>query len=72
MAETLSSISVVPVPGHPAHLRDAFLPIARLPVQSRATVTDALHRIPAGGDILIAGSLYLAGQVLRLNWEVPD
>ena len=24
------------------------------------------------GDVLIAGSLYLAGEVLRLNREVPD
>ena len=32
----------------------------------------ALGALPAGGDVLIAGSLYLAGEVLRLNGEVPE
>ena len=32
----------------------------------------ALKALPPAGDVLIAGSLYLAGEVLRLNREFPD
>jgi dihydrofolate synthase / folylpolyglutamate synthase len=31
-----------------------------------------LQALPPEGDVLIAGSLYLAGEVLRLNREFPD
>ena len=34
---------------------------------------EALARIRKGGlPVLVAGSLYLAGEVLRLNGEFPD
>lgn len=66
------SISVVPAPGHDAHKPDDFAPFTSLPVRSFATVPDALAALPPKGDVLIAGSLYLAGEVLRLNREVPD
>jgi dihydrofolate synthase/folylpolyglutamate synthase len=60
---------VVPVPGHEHHSAEAFGPAA-LPA---ASVEQALAAIPADGlPILIAGSLYLAGEVLRLNGELPD
>lgn len=66
------SISVVPAPGHDAHKPEDFAPFTALPVRSFATVPEALAALPAEGDVLIAGSLYLAGEVLRLNREVPD
>ncbi len=68
----LRSLSVVPAPGHEAHRPEAFAPHSDLPVHSFADVPAALAALPAGGDVLIAGSLYLAGEVLRLNRELPD
>lgn len=67
----LASLSVVPAPGHEAHPPGAFAAHSDLPVRSFAGVEEALAALPPIGDILIAGSLYLAGEVLRLNHEVP-
>jgi dihydrofolate synthase / folylpolyglutamate synthase len=71
LADQLLSLSVVPAPGHDAHATEAFAPFTKLAVRSFAGVEQALQALPAGGDVLIAGSLYLAGEVLRLNDEVP-
>ena len=68
----LRSVSVVPAPGHDAHRPEDFAAHTSLPVQSFANVADALAALPPEGDVLIAGSLYLAGEVLRLNREFPD
>ena len=70
--DRLLSVSVVPAPGHEAHPPEAFAAYTDLPVRSFADVKTALSDLPAQGDVLIAGSLYLAGEVLRLNLEVPD
>jgi dihydrofolate synthase / folylpolyglutamate synthase len=72
LAARLASISVVPAPGHDAHPPEAFAAQTTLPIRSFASVEDALRALPLDGDILIAGSLYLAGEVLRLNRQVPD
>ncbi|MBV1686484.1 bifunctional folylpolyglutamate synthase/dihydrofolate synthase [Novosphingobium sp. G106] len=77
LANQLLSISVVPAPGHDAHAPEDFAPFTALPIRSFAKVEDALGALPPaneddGGDVLIAGSLYLAGEVLRLNGEIPD
>ena len=66
------SISVVPAPGHEAHKPEDFAPFTALPVRSFGAVPEALAALPPEGDVLIVGSLYLAGEVLRLNQEVPD
>lgn len=68
----LSSISVVPAPGHDAHPPEDFARYTALPVRSFANVAEALTALPPQGDVLIAGSLYLAGDVLRRNQEFPD
>jgi dihydrofolate synthase / folylpolyglutamate synthase len=68
----LASLSVVPAPGHDAHPPAAFAAHSELPVRNFATVAAALGALPPQGDVLIAGSLYLAGEVLRLNREIPD
>ena len=68
----LLSLSVVPAPGHEAHAPEEFAAHSDLPVRPFADVSAALAALPAGGDVLIAGSLYLAGEVLRLNAEFPD
>ncbi len=72
MAGKLLSVSVIPAPGHEAHKPEDFAPHTHLPVRSFPDVEQALLALPPGGDVLIAGSLYLAGEVLRLNHEIPD
>jgi dihydrofolate synthase/folylpolyglutamate synthase len=69
LAGRIRSLTVVPVPSHDHHGVAAFGPDAR----AAANVADALLHIPSDDfPILIAGSLYLAGEVLRLNDELPD
>jgi dihydrofolate synthase/folylpolyglutamate synthase len=69
LAGRIRSLNVVPVPGHECHPASAFGPEARAAIN----VEDALRHIPSDEyPILIAGSLYLAGEVLRLNDELPD
>ena len=72
LAGMLRSVSVVPAPGHDAHTPEDFAPYTTLPVSSFPDVAKALAALPPEGDVLIAGSLYLAGEVLRLNREFPD
>ncbi|WP_100258929.1 bifunctional folylpolyglutamate synthase/dihydrofolate synthase [Qipengyuania seohaensis] len=63
------SLTIVPVPGHETHPLSAFGKGAR----SAADIEEALRELPADEyPVLIAGSLYLAGEVLRLNDELPD
>ena len=65
----IRSLTIVPVPGHDCHPPEAFGPGARV----ANDLEDALLNIPSDGfPILIAGSLYLAGEALKLNDEVPD
>jgi dihydrofolate synthase/folylpolyglutamate synthase len=71
LADHLLSISVVPAPGHDAHPPEAFAAHSDRPVLSFASVERALSALSPDGDVLIAGSLYLAGEVLRFNREIP-
>ncbi|MXP09784.1 bifunctional folylpolyglutamate synthase/dihydrofolate synthase [Pseudoblastomonas halimionae] len=69
LAESIASISAVPVPAHEWHDAAAFGDRAR----AFPSVKAALAELPDDGlPVLIAGSLYLAGEVLRLNDEAPD
>jgi dihydrofolate synthase/folylpolyglutamate synthase len=64
-----ASVTVVPVPGHDWHEADEISDTAN----SAADVPEALAALPEDDlPVLIAGSLYLAGEVLRLNNEIPD
>ena len=68
LGDRLRSLTVVPVPGQESHPPEAFGPNAR----AAADLEAALLGMPADDHpILIAGSLYLAGEALRLNDEVP-
>jgi dihydrofolate synthase/folylpolyglutamate synthase len=67
LADRLLSLSIVPAPGHDAHRPEDFAPFTTLPAGSFANVAEALAALPPEGDVLIAGSLYLAGDVLRRN-----
>ena len=63
----IRTLQVVSVPGHDSHPVDAFGPEAR----AAAGIENALRAIAADDyPVLIAGSLYLAGEVLRLNHEM--
>ena len=69
LGDSLASVTVVPVPAHDWHPASAFGP----DVCEAADVPSALAALPDDGlPVLIAGSLYLAGEVLRLNGEIPD
>jgi dihydrofolate synthase/folylpolyglutamate synthase len=71
LAERLAGITAVPVPGHEHHGAAAFGPGAR----QAACVEEALRALvldPAREIVLIAGSLYLAGEVLSANGEPPE
>ncbi|KTR84910.1 folylpolyglutamate synthase [Novosphingobium barchaimii] len=69
LRSSLSSVSVVDVPGHESHPRSAF----GEKTKGFPTVGEALSALPQDGvPVLIAGSLYLAGEVLKANHEVPD
>jgi dihydrofolate synthase / folylpolyglutamate synthase len=69
LGPALVSVTAVPVPGHDWHPASAFGPAAR----PAPDVPSALAMIADDGvPVLIAGSLYLAGEVLRLNDELPD
>ncbi len=71
LAEQLASITVLPVPGHDHHGVSAFGQKAK----AAAGIIDAMTSLsidPATEIVLIAGSLYLAGDVLRANGQLPD
>lgn len=64
----LASITAVPVPGHEWFAAEAFGSQAK----AAPDLPGAFTRIPEDGlPVLIAGSLYLAGEALRLNGEMP-
>ena len=68
LAPSLVSITAVPVPGHEWYPASAFGSAAK----AAPDVPSALASLPDDGvPVLIAGSLYLAGEVLRLNGELP-
>nr|WP_298895792.1 folylpolyglutamate synthase/dihydrofolate synthase family protein [uncultured Altererythrobacter sp.] len=69
LGDRIRTLQVVPVPNFPSHTAEAFGPAAR-PAKD---VEEALLNLPSDDyPGLIAGSLYLAGEVLRLNDEIPD
>jgi len=71
LAPRLASVTVVPVPGHDHHDRAAFGPEAQAGVSVEAAL-QCLKVDPASEIVLVAGSLYLAGEVLKANGELPD
>ena len=69
LSANAATISAVPVPTHEWHDAAAFGPAA----VAYLDVPSALAALPQDDlPVLIAGSLYLAGEVLKLNGEVPD
>lgn len=84
IAPHLATLTAVPVPGHEyvataelaAKAILAGTPVARSAGSVEAALSDIATRArpgePFSGTILICGSLYLAGEVLRANGEFPD
>ena len=69
LSASIASLSAVPVPTHDWLAAAAFGPHAA----PFPDVPAALAALPDDGlPVLIAGSLYLAGEVLRLNGELPS
>ncbi len=67
--DRVRSLRIVPVPGRDAHPASAFGPKA----VAAANLEEALLSLPSDDfPVLITGTLYLAGEVLRLNDEIPD
>jgi dihydrofolate synthase/folylpolyglutamate synthase len=75
------TVHSIPVPGHEHHSPEALAAIAReagLSALPAADAEDALKWIARHADrehppiVLILGSLYLAGEVLKANGEVPS
>ena len=69
LADNIASLIAVPVPGHDWLPASDFGPGAR----TAPDVAAALAMLPDDGlPVLIGGSLYLAGEVLRANGTFPD
>ena len=79
-ASKIATLTAVPIPGHEHHLPTELCDVAlsELHITNARPADDivtALKRVAgqqAPANVLISGSLYLAGEVLRLNDQVPD
>ena len=69
-----SAIHTVDVEGHASFEPSALADLARvvgIPATPFETLASAIAAAPADRPLLIAGSLYLAGEVLRRNGQLP-
>lgn len=78
-AGRIAHIHALPVPGHDHHPAERFAAIAAqwgIGCTAHDDAQGAISAIAAQGDpapkLLIGGSLYLAGEILRLNAQLPD
>ena len=78
-AGRIAHIHALPVPGHDHHPAERFASIATqwgIGCTAHDDAQGAIGAIAALGDLapklLIGGSLYLAGEILRLNAQLPD
>ena len=77
MAPSMRGLIAIPVPNHDHHDPAALAALAKAAGIPSATAPDISAAIQMAVDmlapqILIAGSLYLAGEVLRANAQFPD
>ena len=71
LAKKIISITVLPIAGHDHHDAAAFVQMAT----AATDITEAIQSLtidPEREILLIAGSLYLAGEVLKANNQIPD
>ena len=77
LAPIVSRVMTVPVPSHACHDPAALAAVAKrfgVPATTAASLEDALDAVAKEPPqvVLIAGSLYLAGEALARNDEAPD
>jgi dihydrofolate synthase/folylpolyglutamate synthase len=79
LSPSVGHVIAIPVPGHAHHAPEELATLARSfgkTAGTAATPSEALGSIAAQTDqpqlVLIAGSLYLAGEVLAANDQPPD
>ncbi|MGE4429925.1 MAG: folylpolyglutamate synthase/dihydrofolate synthase family protein [Sphingobium sp.] len=78
LREWIGQIHSLPIPGHACHPPTAFADLAarwgigHQAHDSLTGVADAVAAHQDGRTVLIGGSLYLAGEVLRANEQYPD
>jgi dihydrofolate synthase / folylpolyglutamate synthase len=72
--DIVKEMTAVPVPGHPCHTPEALAHIAEeigMKAKAGSTIKQAFDG--SGADVtIILGSLYLAGEVLKANRQMPD
>jgi dihydrofolate synthase/folylpolyglutamate synthase len=79
-APKIATLTAVPIPGHEHHAPGELCDLARSKLQitnaqAAGDIVAALELMTGQQEpaqVLICGSLYLAGEVLRLNDQVPD
>lgn len=77
IAPLVEKLIAVPTPNHEHYLPESLAEIATglgVPSQTAPDIASALRAIATSGapaHVLVLGSLYLAGEVLRLNDEQP-
>ncbi|MEG8222104.1 bifunctional folylpolyglutamate synthase/dihydrofolate synthase [Sphingomonas sp. HH69] len=78
-AGRIAHIHALPVPGHDHHPAERFAAIAAqwgIGCTAHDDAQGAIRAVAAQADpapkLLIGGSLYLAGEILRLNAQLPD
>jgi dihydrofolate synthase / folylpolyglutamate synthase len=79
-ADRIASLHAVPILGHEHHdPKDICWQVQSVlgvkhadPVDDLKTALDRIAQAGRTGRVLICGSLYLAGEVLKANGQVPD
>jgi dihydrofolate synthase/folylpolyglutamate synthase len=64
------SLTFIEVPHHPS--ADTAALATKWHGTAAANLPTALARFRAPADVLVVGSLYLAGEALRINRQLPD
>ena len=74
LAPAVAHVIAVPTPGHAHHAPETLALLAREAGRPASTAPDLPSALAQANTpvVLIAGSLYLAGEALRLNDELPD
>ncbi|MDX1581656.1 MAG: bifunctional folylpolyglutamate synthase/dihydrofolate synthase, partial [Alphaproteobacteria bacterium] len=75
LAGVVERMAAVPIPGEAAHAPSSLVAAARglaIPATAFDSPRHALQQVGEGETVLIAGSLYLAGQVLRVSGLAPE
>lgn len=75
LAPMIERLVAVPIPGHDHHPPERLAAIGEskaIPSAPASDLPSALRALKQPSEVLIAGSLYLAGEALRLNDELPD